>query len=229
MAVGSHHHPPVLIIAARIVDKERFRVMKEENPAQHILLAPVSDELRVAARIPHRDTEMVIAFADIVGDPRLCPGKHKNPRFAITTDFVLGKCRPRLWAINHYTGQNALRGAAPCHSTRGVEQIHRGILIASDIAKRDAGDATAWDLLEIEGSPTTGKYLDLISTGSYQLNRSPRDKDFVFIDPGANKYLVMLSGIEQCRTGSWVRVTVVRVDDQGLSAEWIRRRISYHF
>ena len=58
MAVGSHHHSPVLILAAPIVDEERFRVMKEENPTQHILPAPVSDELRMAPRIPHRDTEM---------------------------------------------------------------------------------------------------------------------------------------------------------------------------
>jgi hypothetical protein len=69
----------VLIFAARIVDKKRFCVMKEENPAQHILPAPVPHELRMAPRIPHRYTEVVVASADIVGDPRLCSGKHKNP------------------------------------------------------------------------------------------------------------------------------------------------------
>ena len=79
MAVGSHHHPPMLILAARIVDEERVGVMKEENPAQHILPAPVSDEFRMAPGIPYRNTEMVVALADIVGDPRLCPGKDKNP------------------------------------------------------------------------------------------------------------------------------------------------------
>ena len=79
MAVGSHHHSPVLILAARIVDEERFRVMKEENSAQHILPASVPDELRMAPRIPHRNTEMVVAPTHIIGDPRLCPGKYKNP------------------------------------------------------------------------------------------------------------------------------------------------------
>ena len=125
MAVGSHHYPPVLILAACIVDEERFRVMKEENPAQHILPAPVPDELRMAPRIPHRDPEVVVACADIVGDPRLCPGKHKNPRFAVATDFVLDKCRARLRAIYHHAGQNTLRGTALCHSTRRIEQVHR--------------------------------------------------------------------------------------------------------
>src|SRR6267143_3863273 len=170
--------------------------MKEENPAQHILPAPVPDELRVAPRVPHRDTEMVVAPADIVGDPRLCSRKYKNPRFAVTTDFVLDKCRPRLRTINHHAGQNSLRGTALCHSTRGIEKVHRGILVASDVSKRDAGDATAWDLLEIEGPPTTGKNLHLVSTGPHQMNRSPSDKDFVLIDPGTNKDLVMLSRIE---------------------------------
>ena len=109
----------------------------------------------MAPRVPHRNTEVVVPPADIVGDPRLCPGKHKNPRFAVAADIVLNKCRPRLRTINHHTGQNTLRGTALGHSTRGIEQVHRGILIASDVSKGDAGDASAWDLLEIEGPPPT--------------------------------------------------------------------------
>jgi hypothetical protein len=54
-------------------------MMKEENAAQHILSALVPDELRMAPRIPHRNTEMVIASAKIIGNPRLCPCKYKNP------------------------------------------------------------------------------------------------------------------------------------------------------
>jgi hypothetical protein len=78
------------------------------------------------------------------------------------------------------------------------------MLIASNIAKCDAGDTTTWDLLKIEGPPTPGKYLHLISTGPHQMNRPARDKDFVFIDSWANKHLVLLSCIEECRTGSRV-------------------------
>ena len=96
MAVGSHHDSPVLILAARIVHEKGFRVMKEENPAQHIILAAIPDELRMAPRIAHRNTEMVIAPTDIIGDPRLCTAKHENPRFAVATDFILDKCRSRL-------------------------------------------------------------------------------------------------------------------------------------
>jgi hypothetical protein len=84
----------VLVLAARIVDEECFRVMKEKNSAQHIFLTPVSDELRMAPSIPHRNTEMVVAATDIIGDSRLCTGKHKNPRFPVATDFILDKCRP---------------------------------------------------------------------------------------------------------------------------------------
>jgi hypothetical protein len=69
----------VLILVARIVDKKCFCVMKEKHPAQHILMASISDEFRMAPRIPHRNTEMVVAPADIVCNPRLCPGKNKNP------------------------------------------------------------------------------------------------------------------------------------------------------
>jgi hypothetical protein len=84
----------VLILAAGIIDEEPFRVVKEENPAQHIFSALVSDKFRMASRIPHRNPEMVVASADIIGDPRLGSGEHENPGFAIATDFVLSKCRP---------------------------------------------------------------------------------------------------------------------------------------
>jgi hypothetical protein len=94
VAVRSYHHPPVLILAAGIVDEKPFRVVEKENPAQHILSAPVPDEFRVAPRIPHCDTEMVVSPADIIGNPRLGPGKHKNPRFAVAADFIFNKCGP---------------------------------------------------------------------------------------------------------------------------------------
>ena len=70
------------------------------------------------------------------------------------------------------------------------------MLIASDVSKRDAGDATAWNLLELEGAPATRKNLHFVSAGPHQMNRSPRDEDFVLIDPGTNKNLVMLSCIQ---------------------------------
>jgi len=70
------------------------------------------------------------------------------------------------------------------------------MLIAADVSKRDPGNATPWHLLEIERTPTTGKNLHLVSTGAYQMNRSPRDKDFVLIDSRANKDLIILSCIE---------------------------------
>ena len=228
MAVGGHYDPPVLILAARIIDEKRFCVMEEENSAQHIFPALVPDEFRMASRIPYCNTEMMVPPTDIVGNPRLCSGKHKYPRFPVATDFVSDKCQPRLRPINHHTGENTLRGTALRHSTRGIEQVHRGVLVTSDVSKRDAGDATTWDLLEIERAPTPGKNLHLVSTGSNQMNRSPRDKDFVFIDPGANKHLILLSSVEKCRTGSWIGVGVIRIDDQSLSAEWIQRRLSLH-
>jgi hypothetical protein len=59
-------------------------------------------------------------------------------------------------------------------------------------------------LLEIEGASTAGENLYLVSTGPYQINRSPGDKDFVLIDSGTNKHLVILSSIEECCTRSYV-------------------------
>jgi hypothetical protein len=50
--------------------------------------------------------------------------------------------------------------------------------------------------LEIERPTATGENLYLVSTGPHQMNRSPRDKDLVFIDPRTNEDLVMLSRIE---------------------------------
>jgi len=105
-------------------------VMKEENPAQHILQTPVSHKFRMAPRVPHRNTEMVVAATGIIGDPRLRPGKHKNPRFTVVTNFFSimsaatagHKSPPRI-------------GYPPWHGIvsqyRRVEQVHRGMLIAS--------------------------------------------------------------------------------------------------
>jgi hypothetical protein len=78
MTIGRGHYPPVLILTACIVDEERFGVMKEENPAQHILSAPVPDEFRTASRISHRNTKMVVTLTNIVGDPGLSSGKDEN-------------------------------------------------------------------------------------------------------------------------------------------------------
>jgi hypothetical protein len=186
----------VLIVTARIVDEERFRMMKEKNPAQHILPTLVSHELRMAPRVSHRNAKMVVRATDIIGDSRLCTSKHENPGFPVATDVVLDKCWPRLWAINHHARQNTLRGTALCHRTGGVEEVHRRVLIAANIAKRDAGDTTAWDLLKIEGASTPGKYLYLISASPHQMNWPPRNKDLVFIDSRANKYLILFSCIE---------------------------------
>jgi hypothetical protein len=69
----------MLIFAAYIIDEEGLCVMKEENAAQHIFSALVPDKLWMAPRIPHRNTEMVIASAKIIGNPRLCPRKYENP------------------------------------------------------------------------------------------------------------------------------------------------------
>jgi hypothetical protein len=59
-------------------------------------------------------------------------------------------------------------------------------------------------LLKIEGASTAGENLYLVSTGPYQMNRSPSDKDFVLIDSWTNKHLVMLPRIEECCTRSYV-------------------------
>jgi hypothetical protein len=59
-------------------------------------------------------------------------------------------------------------------------------------------------LLEIEGTSTAGKNLYLVSTGPYQMNRSPSDEDFVLIDSWTNKHLVVLPRIEECCTRSYI-------------------------
>ena len=79
MAIWSEHDSPVLIITACIVDEERFCVMKEKDSAQHIFSTVVSDELRVASRVSDRNTKMMVCVADVIGNSRLCAGKHKNP------------------------------------------------------------------------------------------------------------------------------------------------------
>jgi hypothetical protein len=70
------------------------------------------------------------------------------------------------------------------------------MLIAADVSKRNPGDAAAWDLLEIERPSAPGENLHRISPRPHQLNRPPHDKNFVLVDPGANKDLVLLPCIQ---------------------------------
>jgi hypothetical protein len=70
------------------------------------------------------------------------------------------------------------------------------MLIAADVSKRDTADATAWHLLQVERSPTTRKNLHFVTTGPHEMNRAPRDKDLVLIDPGTDKDLIIFSCIE---------------------------------
>ena len=69
----------MLIIPARIVQNHGFRMVKQQNPAQKIVAADVSDQIRTGIEIPDRDTEMVISITDILHQIATGAGKGKIP------------------------------------------------------------------------------------------------------------------------------------------------------
>lgn len=99
--------PPALIVPAMIIRQQLATMMKQQHAAQHVTAALIADDIWTSPLITNGNTEMMTVEAPIVRYPRLRPGKHKNPRLSIATDFIAGESRPTFRAIQHDTGRAA--------------------------------------------------------------------------------------------------------------------------
>ena len=140
MRIGCHDDAPVLIVATDIIDKQPFRVLEQKYAAQHVFFTLIPHQLRATAWIPDRDAEMVILDAAIVGHSRLSARKHENARLPVATHFVVGECDPTFRPIQHHSRQDAFHRSALRDDACGVEDIESRMLVAADIAERDAGN-----------------------------------------------------------------------------------------
>ena len=140
MRIGRHENPPVLIVPTNIIDNHPFGVLEQEHAAQHVLFTEVPHQFRTAARIPNRDTKMVILNTAIIGHSRLSTGKHENPGLPIATHLVVRECDPAFGSVQHHSRQDAFHRSALRDDAGGVEYVERRMLIAADITERDAGN-----------------------------------------------------------------------------------------
>jgi len=102
----------MLIVMAGVFQEQGGAVMEEEDTAQHIGVTLVPHELRLASRVAHRNSEMVILKTTVAGHTGLCTGKDKDTGFPIPAHFVVGKGGSTLRAIEHHAGENAFHGSA---------------------------------------------------------------------------------------------------------------------
>src|SRR5262249_51459009 len=132
-----------------------------------------------------------------------CPGEHEDPRLAVVADLIVDQCSPAVRPVHDDPREDALGRAARADGAGGVQEVHGRVLIAADVAERDAHDAAARDGLEIQGPATPAEYLHYIPAGAYQEDRPVQDDDLVLIDAGPDEDLVLRLGVLQRRAGTF--------------------------
>lgn len=140
MRIGGHEETPVLIVATHIIDDQPFGVLEQENAAQHVFFTQISHQFRTTALIPDRDAKVVILNTAIVGHSRLSTRKDENARLPIPTHFVVGECDPTFGSIQHDSRQDSFHRSTLGDDACGIEYVEDRMLIAPDIAERDAGN-----------------------------------------------------------------------------------------
>ena len=96
MRIRSHHKSPMLVVAAGIVEEQRFSVVEQQHPTEHVAVTDVTHTFRMAAGISHGQAKVVIAVTHVVRHTRLCARKHKDAGLPIVTNLVVDKGRPGL-------------------------------------------------------------------------------------------------------------------------------------
>ncbi len=137
MRVRRDENAPMLVAPADVVHDQARAVMEQQNAAEHVGLAPVAHEFRPTALIADGNSEVVIVETAIVRDAGLRTGKDEDAGLSVSAHFVLDECRTAFRAVEHDTGQNPVDRPALSNDARGIEHIHRGVLIAADIAESD--------------------------------------------------------------------------------------------
>ena len=143
------------------------------------------------ARVTHRDPEMVIRVTDIVRDIGAGFGKHENPGLAVTADLVVHERRTTVGSVDERSREGAVGGATTSNRAGGVEDIHRRVLVAADVAERDTGYTAIRDALEVQRPSPPAEDLHVVPSSPDQLDRPLRDEDFVLVEPGPDKDLII--------------------------------------
>ena len=60
LGIRRHHHTPLVILPADIVEQQRTGLREQEYAAEHVLFTQVSDEFRLGRRITDRDAKVIV-------------------------------------------------------------------------------------------------------------------------------------------------------------------------
>ena len=132
-----------MIALARIVQDERFGVMKQQDAAQKILSTDIPDEIRTRAMVTGRNAEMMIGITTVLRDVRTRAGEREDAGFPVMTDLVIDQGRPAVWAVDDNAREDSFSGPAFSNRTGGVQDVYCRVLIAADITESDAADSSA--------------------------------------------------------------------------------------
>ncbi len=168
--VGGHHESPMAIVVTFILQDQCLGPVKQEYAAEHIVMADIFEKIRSRSVIPNRQAEMMIVETYVPGQVGLRAGKTENAGFTISAYLIIDKGWPAVRAINDNSGEQAFGGPALRNRAGGIKNIDRRVLVASDVTERDAGNATAGNLLQIQGTAPAAEDLDVVTPGTDQLN-----------------------------------------------------------
>jgi hypothetical protein len=88
------------------------------------------------------------------------------------------------------------------------------MLIAANVAERDAGNPPFRYLLEIQWPATPAEDLDPISSGTDKPHRSLSDDQLILKDPRPDIDLVRFTSIFECCAWSRITARINTIDDQ---------------
>ena len=158
------------VVVTFILQDQRLGPMEQEHAAEHVVTADILEKIRSRPVVPNRQAEMVIVETDVPGQVGLRAGKTENARFAIPAHLIVYKGRPAVRAIDDNAREQSFGGPALRNRAGGIKNIDRGVLVASDVTERDAGDAPAGHLLQVQGTAPAAEDLDVVTSGADQLN-----------------------------------------------------------
>jgi len=205
----------MIVVVTFVLQDQRLGPMEQEDATEPVVTADIFEQIRSRSVVPNGQAEMVIVETHVPGQIGLRPGKTENAGFTILAHLIVQKGRPAIRTINDDPREQAFGCPALRNGTGGIKNIDRGMLVASDVTERDAGNAPAGNLLQIQRAAPAAEDLDLVPSGTGQLNGLLCDEQTVFVDAGANKNPVIRCGIFQCRARAGITGRIRVIHNKG--------------
>src|SRR5207249_1695264 len=175
--------------------------------------------------IANGNPEMMVRVTQVVSDARTGPGEHEDAGLSIVADLVADQDRPTFWTIHDHSRQKAFGRPTARDRTGGIQNIHGRILVAADVPEGHPRKEAAPHSLQVERPATPAEYLHVIPSSTDEQDRPLDHEDFVLVEPGPDKGLIIGAGILKRSARSWVGTGIIGIHDKRLATGWIRRRL----